>query len=34
MMTEDDALAIVRTWLETAFEDGRHLRRVQLLDLD
>lgn len=34
MVTEDDALAIVRTWLETAFEGGRHLRRVQLLDMD
>ncbi len=34
VVTESDALAIVRTWLETPFEGGRHLRRIQLLDLD
>ncbi len=33
VVTETDALEIVRTWLETAFEGGRHLRRIQLLDL-
>src|SRR4029079_13802351 len=33
MMSEDDALKIVRVWLETCFEGGRHLRRIQLLDL-
>jgi ribose 5-phosphate isomerase B len=33
MMSEDDALKIVRVWLETGFEGGRHLRRIQLLDL-
>jgi ribose 5-phosphate isomerase B len=34
MVTEAAALEIVRTWLETPFEGGRHLRRVQLLDLE
>lgn len=34
MMTEEVALEIVRTWLETPFEGGRHLRRIQLLDLE
>ncbi len=34
MLTEDAALEIVRTWIETPFEGGRHLRRIQLLDLD
>jgi ribose 5-phosphate isomerase B len=33
MMSEEDALKIVRVWLETGFEGGRHLRRIQLLDL-
>ena len=32
MITEEMALQIVRTWLETPFEGGRHLRRIQLLD--
>ena len=34
MVPEDAALEIVRTWLETPFEGGRHLRRIQLLDLE
>ena len=34
MLTEEIALEIVRTWLETPFEGGRHLRRIQLLDLE
>lgn len=34
MLTEEAALEIVRTWLETPFEGGRHLRRIQLLDLE
>ncbi len=34
LLTEEAALEIVRTWLETPFEGGRHLRRIQLLDLD
>jgi len=34
MISEEDALEIVRVWLETGFEGGRHLRRIQLLDVD
>lgn len=34
LITEEAALEIVRTWLETSFEGGRHLRRIQLLDLE
>lgn len=34
MMSEEEALEIVRVWLETDFEGGRHVRRVQQLDLD
>ena len=30
----ETALEIVRTWLETPFEGGRHVRRIQLLDED
>jgi len=32
MITEEGALEIVRTWLETPFEGGRHRRRIQLID--
>ena len=32
MISETDALEIVRVWLETDFEGGRHVRRVQMLD--
>lgn len=32
MLSEEEALEIVSVWLETAFEGGRHLRRIQLLD--
>jgi len=32
MLSEEEALEIVRVWLETDFEGGRHLRRIQLLD--
>ncbi|MES1211723.1 MAG: ribose 5-phosphate isomerase B [Acidobacteriota bacterium] len=32
MMSLDTALEIVRLWLETPFEGGRHIRRIQLLD--
>lgn len=28
----ETALAIVETWLETPFEGGRHVRRIELLD--
>ena len=34
MITEEAALEIVRTWLDTPFEGGRHLRRIQLLDVE
>lgn len=32
MMTLETALDIVRIWLETPFEGGRHVRRIRLLD--
>ena len=32
MVSLDVALAIVRTWLETPFDGGRHARRVAMLD--
>ena len=32
MMKPEVALEIVRTWLETPFEGGRHVRRIQLID--
>lgn len=32
MMTLDMALEIVRTWLETPFEGGRHARRIAEID--
>lgn len=32
MIPQDLALEIVRTWLETPFEGGRHARRVAMLD--
>lgn len=31
-ISEEDALKIVRTWLNTAFEGGRHLARIQKID--
>lgn len=34
MMTESEALELVRIWLETEFEGGRHVRRIQMLDED
>src|SRR5262252_4838924 len=34
MMSEDAALEIVRVWLDTPFEGGRHVRRIQLLDAE
>jgi ribose 5-phosphate isomerase B len=34
MMTEELALEIVQSWLETPFEGGRHLRRIELIDQD
>lgn len=32
MMTEEEALEIVRVWLNTEFEGGRHIRRIEELD--
>jgi ribose 5-phosphate isomerase B len=32
LLTEDQALAIVDVWMTTAFEGGRHRRRVELID--
>lgn len=34
MMSEAEAIEVVRTWLETEFEGGRHVRRIQMLDED
>lgn len=34
LVPEADLLAIVETWLNTAFEGGRHLRRVQQIEGD
>ena len=32
LLTEAAALEIVQVWLDTPFEGGRHVRRIQLLD--
>jgi ribose 5-phosphate isomerase B len=32
MMSEAEALEIVQVWLNTEFEGGRHVRRIQMLD--
>jgi len=32
LLTEETALEIVRVWLDTPFEGGRHVRRIELLD--
>jgi ribose 5-phosphate isomerase B len=32
LLTEKGVLKIVRVWLDSPFEGGRHLRRIQLLD--
>ena len=34
LLAEEVALEIVRVWLDTPFDGGRHLRRIQLLDAD
>jgi len=34
LITEEVALEIVRVWLDTPCEGGRHLRRIQLLDVE
>ena len=31
-VSEEDALAILRTWLDTPFEGGRHERRVEKIE--
>ena len=32
LVPRDDAIAIVRTWLETPFDGGRHARRIAMID--
>lgn len=32
LVTEEDALSIVKIWLETEFEGGRHIRRIEKID--
>ncbi len=32
LVTEEDALSIVKMWLETEFEGGRHIRRIEKID--
>lgn len=32
LLTLEDALAILETWMATPFEGGRHLYRIQLID--
>jgi ribose 5-phosphate isomerase B len=32
MVSREDAVAIVDMWLTTAFEGGRHIRRIQMID--
>jgi len=32
MMSAETALEIVKIWLETAFEGGRHQRRIEMID--
>jgi ribose 5-phosphate isomerase B len=32
MMPLETALTLVRIWLDTPFEGGRHIRRIQMLD--
>jgi len=32
LISEEQAIAIVNTWLTTPFEGGRHIRRIQKLD--
>ena len=34
MMPLETALQIVRVWLDTAFEGGRHQQRIDLIDAD
>ena len=32
MVSREDAIAIVDTWLTTPFEGGRHIRRIEMID--
>jgi ribose 5-phosphate isomerase B len=32
LVSEEAAFEIVRTWLDTPFEGGRHVRRIELID--
>lgn len=32
LISRETALAIVKVWLETPFEGGRHVRRIQMID--
>jgi ribose 5-phosphate isomerase B len=32
MMSQEQAIEIVGLWLDTPFEGGRHVRRLQMLD--
>jgi ribose 5-phosphate isomerase B len=32
LLSPQEALAIVRVWLETPFEGGRHAQRIAMLD--
>lgn len=32
VVTEDEAVDIVDTWLQTSFEGGRHLRRIEQIE--
>ena len=32
LISRETALAIVKIWLETPFEGGRHVRRIQMID--
>ena len=34
LITLETALEVVRVWLETPFQEGRHVRRIQLLDAE
>ena len=34
LIAEQDALAILETWMTTPFEGGRHQRRIDLIDAD
>jgi ribose 5-phosphate isomerase B len=33
-VSEEDALAILKTWLDTGFEGGRHQRRIDKIEHD